>query len=179
MGKLNLQAWKQIGAPDHVLEWVKNGMKVNFKNGPPSSAFFRNRVSGAKEYNFVDNKIKELVSQGAIKEVCSQPECVLPIQIVPKKNGKLRLVVDCRHSNRFISAPRFKQEGIEAVASQIQEGDLLISVDLQDGFHHVKMHSSCWTYFGMCWRNKYYVWCVLPFGMAASPWFFKKILEPV
>ena len=179
MGRLKLEAWRHIGAPDHILEWIEHGVKVPFRKGPPEPIWLQNRVQGAREFNFVDSKLKDLLDQGAIKKVNFKPQCVLPIQIVPKKNGKLRLVVDCRHSNSFIKTPKFKQEGIESVAAQIQEGDLLISVDLQDGFHHVEMHHSCWTYFGMSWRNEFYVWCVLPFGMAASPWFFKKILEPV
>ena len=98
-----------------------------------------------------------------------------PIQCIPKKSGKLRLVIDCRHVNQFICAPRFKQEGIEVVAQLIEEDDVLISVDLEDGFHHVDMNCSCHTYFGMYWRGEFYIWCVLTFGCSASPYIFKKI----
>ena len=127
----------------------------------------------------MDNEIEKLVKRGSIKQVDHPPHCVLPLQCVPKKNSKLRLVLDCRHVNGFIKAPKFRQEGIEAVSTQIQEGDLLISVDLKDGFHHVGMKPEFWTFFGMYWRGSFYVWTVIPFGMSASPWIFKKILEPV
>ena len=136
-------------------------------------------MKGAKEYNFVDNEVNKLLRNGYIKEVETIPTCVLLIQTVPKKSGKLRLVVDCRHVNKFVRAPKFKQEGIDAVAEQIKEGDKLISVGLEDGFQHISMHDSCVTYFGMRWRNRFYVWLVLPFGCSASPYLFKKILEPV
>ena len=56
-----------------------------------------------------------------------------------EKNGKLLLVVDCRHLNNYKDCPKFTQEGIETVAHQIKEDDKLISVDLKNGFHHVKL----------------------------------------
>ena len=43
----------------------------------------------------------------------------------------------------------------------------------------MELHISVQKYFGMAWREQWYVWKVLPFGCAASPYVFKKILEPV
>ena len=80
--------------------------------------------------------------------------CVLPIQCVPKKENKLRMVVDCRYVNASIVTPKFKQEGIKSVAEQILEGDQLISVDLENGFHHVDMIPEHWQYSGMCWQGR-------------------------
>ena len=178
---LKLEAWKQIGAPDHILDWVENGAPIPFRPDFPPEIHLKNRVSGAKEFNFLDKEIQKLEKQGAIKQcdIGDKPKCVLPIQCVPKKNKKLRMVLDCRFVNTYICAPKFKQEGIESVIQQIEEDDELISIDLESGFYHVKIKQRYWKYFGMQWRNRFYVWCVLPFGMAASPWIFKKILEPV
>ena len=180
MGRLKVQAWRDIGAPDFIIDWVENGVKIPFHNNiKPPPVQLQNRVSGAREYNFIDSEIQKLLQQGSIIKCDVKPECVLPIQCVPKKNDKLRMVLDCRFVNKFIKAPKFKQEGIEAVAQQIEEDDVLISVDLKDGFHHVDMHWTCWAFFGMQWRECYYVWTVIPFGMSASPWIFRKILQPV
>ena len=33
------------------------------------------------------------------------------------------------------------------------------------------------TYLGFKWRNRYFVWNVLPFGLNASPWFFNKVIR--
>ena len=98
MGKLNLEAWKCIGALDHILQWIEFGSKINFTE-KPKKCIMKNRVQGAKKFNFVDKQINKLLSQGAITECKTGeiPHCVLPIHCVPKKNGQLRLVVDCRH----------------------------------------------------------------------------------
>ena len=173
-----MDGYHYIGAPQWILDWIQYGAKVHFKQ-EPTQIHLQNRVYGAKEHNFIDGEIKRLVKEGSIKEVKQPPKCVMPIQCVPKPNKKLRMVLDCRHVNSFISVPRFSQEGINEVASQLEFDDEKTSVDLENGFQHVGLHESVWTYMGMKWRKSFYVWCVLPFGMAESPYIFKKVLEPV
>ena len=170
MGRLNMDAWRRIGAPDHILNWVKDGVKINFIS-EPIPGDMGNCVKNGVEEKFVDEQVEKCTEDEAV--------CILPIKCIPKKNQKLRLVVDCRYVNNYVVAPKFKQEGIEMVAEQIQAGDLLITVDLQDGFHFVNLHKSCQKYFGMRWKGKCYIWQELPFGCLASPYFFKKILKPV
>ena len=75
--------------------------------------------------------------------------------------------------------PRFKQEGISQVTELIEEGDDIITADLKDGFNHVAIRYKDQRYFGMCWRNQFYVFTKLPFGASCSPYFFNKILRQV
>lgn len=138
MGKLNIQAWREIGASDIVLDWIANGVPINFTK-LPDPIHQVNRVKGIHNELFVDAEIKRLLQQGAIEKTENAPRCVLPLKVVPKKNNKKRLILDCRYINSNISIPKFSQEGIESVAQQIQEGDHLISVDLENGFHHVEI----------------------------------------
>ena len=177
MDKLNLEAWKRIGSPEYVYKWIQYGVKIPFGKQLPPPSEQPNRVHGASHCNFVDNEIKRLLELGYVCECFNwKPKCVLPLQVVPKKNGKNRLVLDGHYVNSYMDTPKFKQEGIEAVSQLIQEDDDLITADIKDGFHHVKVHISSQTYSGMCWRNKLYVWRVLPFGASCSPYFFNKIL---
>ena len=37
----------------------------------------------------------------------------------------------------------------------------------------------CRTYLGFCWEGKFYVFTVLPFGLASSPYVFTKCLRPI
>ena len=109
MGRLNLDTWSNIGTPDHILEWVKYGVKILFK-AEPGQCEFSNRISGAREFNFVDLEIECLLQQGLIRRCYGwKPKCILPLQCVPKKDNKLRLVLDCRYVNGFICAPKFNQ----------------------------------------------------------------------
>ena len=82
-----------------------------------------------------------------------RPTCILPLQCARKKNGKLCLVLAHRYVNGYMSMPKFKQEGIESVASLIQEEDEMITIDTKDGFHqgtHVKHQK----YLGLQWKNQ-------------------------
>ena len=96
---------------------------------------------------FVDIEISRLAQSGAIHQCHGwTPKCILSLHTVPK-NGKLRLVLDCHHTNKFIRTPKFNQEGIKSVEDRILEDDVLISVDLENGFHHVQIHISYAKYF--------------------------------
>lgn len=179
MGKLRVAAWERIGASQTVLQWITQGVKIQFSK-EPTEIELQNRVKGVTQEVFVTRELDRLVQEGAISECKNfKPKCVLPITVVPKKNGKLRLVLDCRHTNGFMSVPKFSQEGIESVAQQIQCNDRMISVDLKNGFHHVGLHKESRKYLGMCWNGVYYVWDVLPFGAKMSPFVFNKCLRPV
>ena len=176
--KLNFDSYRNIGAPDHVLDWIREGVKIPFET-KPNKCFFNNRVKNRKEEVFIDQEISKLLEQRTVAKVNYKPKCILAIQCVPKKGGKLRLVLDCRPINRHINSPKFTQEGIAAVSDLIECDDELVTIDLKDGFHHVGIHKHFQTYVGFKWRGEYFVWQFLPFGIACAPYFFNKVLQPV
>ena len=77
-----------------------------------------------------------------------------------------------------MKTPSFTQEGIKSVADLIEPNDELITVDLKDGFHHVKIHPNFQKFLGISWSGRY-VWQVLPFGVQCAPYFIYKIVRPV
>ncbi len=177
---LNLGAYERIGASSQILDWIKNGVKNPFSSIP---GHYRhpNRLKTERDNLFVKDKIQELLSAGAIRKCPPgrKPRCINAIATAPKKNGKLRFILDTRSANAHINTPKFSQEGINVVCDLIQTGDQLVTIDLRDGFHHVKVHESFRTYLGMYCGGHYYEWCCLPFGLSCSPYFFNKILRPV
>ena len=179
MAKLKPNAWRRIGASETIVDWISNGVPLVFKQ-EPQKCMFLNRVASGKQEEFVDAKIGKLLRKGAVKKV--EPwdvHCILPLRCVPKKRNKLHLVLDCRHVNDKIGCPSFSQEGIQAVADQIEDGDNLISIDLESGFHHVPVKIQYQKFLGFRWKNEFFVWCVLAFGIKSAPYYFHKILRPV
>ena len=177
ISKLSAQGYRRIGAPDHVLDWVVNGVKLPFTR-EPNHCFYKNRINGFKQSVFVDSQGEKLVNDGAVKEVNYKPKCILALQCVPKKGGKLRLVLDCRPINNDMKTPKFTQEGVTVVSELIEAEDELITIDLEEGFHHIGVHVSHQKYLGFMWKGKYYVWIALPFGVQCAPYYFNKILKP-
>lgn len=136
-------------------------------------------MTGAKEKQFVSTEIKRLCSLGFLQHSATKPHCVLPLQTAPKKSGGFRLITDCRYVNSFLHIPKFSQQGIKDVVTQIEHDDQLQTVDLKDGFFHISVCPAHRTFLGIFWKGLYYVWMCLPFGLGLSPHYFNKVLRAV
>jgi ribonuclease HI len=170
--------WVKIGASDTICNWITRGVQLPFIQSPVAFDLPNHKFD--TEYKtFINDKITELQSCGAIKQVYAKPLCISPLGCVPKKAGGLRLIHDLRLLNRYIDPPKFINEGIDTVIDLVQSKDEIITVDLKNGFHHVPICVDHQQYLGFRWGNKYYTWAVLPFGLNASPYFFYKVLRPV
>jgi hypothetical protein len=175
-----LPSWKHIRTPSVVLHWIRQGVPLIFKEpGGPSTCHHNNPHFSIQERFFIRKELKDLVQRSMIQKVNYVPHCVSPIKCVPKKNKKLRLITDLRFVNNSIDAPKFQLDGINSLAEYVEHNDQFISLDLKDGFFHVPVDENYWKYLGFCFENQYYVWCVLPFGLCCSPYYFYKVLRPV
>ncbi len=168
----HLQQWRNIGAPDFVCGWIQDGAPLLFRDRLPNKRFQHNRVFEPKAKQFVTNEIRRLCAEGFLRESLDKPHCILPLQVAPKKSGDFRLIMDCQHVSSFLQVPAFKQRGIHDVVDLIQPGDKLMTIDLKDGFFHIGVQFSHQRFLGLCWQGKFYVWTVLPFGLALSPYYF-------
>ena len=51
----------------------------------------------------------------------------------------------------------------------------MFTIDLEAAYHHVDMGPASWPYLGFQWQGTYYVFRVLPFGLASACYVFTKI----
>ena len=176
----NISAWQRINAPDFVQTWIKDGVKIPFKlNSDVSSFEFCNRQFNAKESTFLDSEISRLILLDCIEQCNNKPICVNPIHCVPKRNNNYRLITDLRHLNSQCKVPHYRNEDIRDTAKFVKTGDKFVTADLKDGFFHVPVAREHRDYLGFCYKNVYYRWKVLPFGLCCSPYYFCKIVRPV
>lgn len=172
-------AWEELFGSHHIVkQWLKHGIRIPFTQ-EPCSFHLQNHVLPNKQEQFVSETIIELSAKGFISEVNYTPHCVSPIGCVSKKRGKLRLITDLRSLNSCCDTPKFRYEDISVLPQIIKKNDKLVTVDLKDGFFHVPVHEDDRKYLGFSWKQKYFVWNVLPFGLQSSPYFFCKVLRPV
>ena len=137
--KDNYDEWKNIGANDEVLTWIREGVSLPFKT-EPTSYENNNHKFNVEQFRFADAEINKLLKSGAISQTEEKPFCINAIGCVPKKNKSFRLIVDLRPLNQNINVPYFKHEGIDVVCDQVLQGDEFISIDLKDGFHHIAVN---------------------------------------
>lgn len=67
--------------------------------------------------------------------------------------------------------------GLKLVRQAGRSGAYLFTIALKNGFHYVPVHPSDRLYFAFRWRGCGYQYSVLPLGLSASLYCFKKVLR--
>ena len=175
-----LRAWRRLTDDRWVIKTIKRGLQLDFLSRPTRPKFLPNHRMTPDKAAFITAELQRLLAVGAIAQRNSRPFMCLPLGVVPKKNGKLRLIHDLRALNaRLRRPPRFKLEDLSTVAEQLAEGDQLMTFDLEQGYYHIEINERYRKYLGFEWAGQFYVWNVLPFGLSVAPLVFTKMLRPV
>lgn len=121
--------------------------------------------------------IDDLLKRGRIKPSTS-PYCA---RIVPvrKKNGTMRLCVDLRPLNSRVVKQKFPFPLIEDCLARLGNKKVFTLLDLRDGFHQIKVDSSCTKFFAFATPDGQYEYTRLPFGFSESPAEFQKRLVAI
>ena len=97
--------------------------------------------------------------------------------------GKLRLLLNLRHLNRFLRKDKFKYENLWVALLMFQKGDVLFKFDLKSGYHHVDIYEPHQKYLGFAWQTEgkisYFVFSVPPFDLSSACYAFTKLLRPL
>jgi len=96
--KNNISKWHDIQANDQVLNWISEGVKFELIEDICDFELGNQKFS-VREIIFLQSEIQCLLLLGLIDKCDQKPKCVSPINCVPKKNGKYRLVTDLRQVN--------------------------------------------------------------------------------
>ncbi len=121
--------------------------------------------------DLLNQEIESILGKRAIEEVrdLSSPGFYSRLFLVPKKNGKLRPVLDLSALNTYMLVEHFKMETARSIRGTIQQGDWAVSIDLRDAYLHVPMRPSSRKYLRFRWQDKAYQFTVLPFGISTAP----------
>ena len=88
-------------------------------------------------------------------------------------------MINLKKLNSFINAPHFKMEGIPTLKSLLQKGDWLVKIDLKDAYFSVPISKEHRKFLCFQFRDRFYQFNCLPFGLASAPWVFTKTLKPI
>ena len=133
------------------------------------------RTVGVREQVLYD-KIKGFEEQGFIRKCRGSTEWVSRAFLVPKPNGKWRLVIDYRYLNTQLKGLNFPLPVIEDQLAR-QEGNSVFSlVDLEDGFHQMHLEESSRSLTAFITPFGVYEWKVLPMGVKVGPQVFQRLV---
>ena len=124
--------------------------------------------------------IAELQKQGAI-EPCEpmRGQWLSPFFLVKKPNGKNRFILNLKGLNQFLAPPHFKMEDIRSVTKLVQKNWFMSSIDLKDAYFLVPIDPNHRKYLRFQYKNQFFEFTCLPFGLSVAPYVFTKIMRPV
>jgi ribonuclease HI len=176
----HIDFWENVlNAKEHILECIRSGYSIPFIN-IPSPCHYKNNCSAILNSNFVDSEITSLLDKGIIIDYgTTAPTIVNPLTVSTNASGKKRLILDLRWVNKHIEKFKFKLEGMQKAVEYVNQGDFAFKFDLKSGYHHLDINPLHYQYLGFSWRNNFYVFSCLPFGMSSAPFQFTQLLKPL
>ena len=134
------------------------------------------RTVGVREQVLAE-KVKGIEERGGIQECKRKTEWVSRVFLVPKPNGKLRLVLDYRYLNTKLKGQNFPLPVIEDQIAK-QQGNLIFSlIDLEDGFHKMHLEEECWEMTAFIIPFGVYESKVLLTGVKVGPQVFQRLVQ--
>ena len=172
------QDWAKITDDKWVLSVIRDGYRIPFQERPilsPNPVFFQQPLS-----QHLEEEVASLLSKGAVEEIILEcPGHYSRIFLVPKKNGKLRLIIDLSVLNHFVYTQTFKMETQRKVKDAIQLNDWAFSLDLTDAYLHIPIHYRSRKFLRFTLRGRVYQFKALPFGLLTSPFVFARLMEVI
>ena len=174
-----VEKWEEITDNKWVLSIVRHGFRIPFSKIPPlSSVPIRMSQSSSP---FLREEIENLLNKWAVERVRNPgtPGFYSRIFLVPKKNGKLHLIIDFSLLNRYIKKQSFKMETIKLVRQAMRLNNWAISIDLTDAYLHVPIHHQSRKYLHFVYEDQVYHFTALQFGMSLSLLIFSKLMDVI
>ena len=138
--------WEEKGAPPDLVNIIKCGHRINFKSRPGLTLplkQFETRLS-PQQADIVKSEVDELVMKKALRilpysEAVKNPGYYSKIFVVPKPNGKHRVIINMRPLNKHIEKETFRMESEKEVRTLLQPGSWASVVDLSDAYYLVSI----------------------------------------
>ena len=117
--------WQVVTADSFVLSVVKNGFQISVQNHFPG--VIRKVTVTPQDPKVVlriQEEIHNLILKNAIVQINDAPNlCLSPIFVIPKKSGDLRVILNLKEFNLFISTQHFRMETLNVILPQLSASD--------------------------------------------------------
>lgn len=156
-------------------EEVPIEMEIILKDETPISRYPR-RLS-PKENEEVSQQVDEWLRDGVIES--SNSEFASSVVVARKKDGSPRICIDYQPLNKVTVKERTPMPIVEDTLDQLEEGIVYCTIDLKNGFQHVKIKPSSRKYTAFVTKNGQFQFIRVPFGLSNAPAVFTRFIRYV
>ena len=129
----------------------------------------------------IDAEIQRLIQCGIVEPVqnSATDEFLSNIFARPKKDGRVRIILNLKQFNNYMQHIHFKMETLKSAVNLMTQDCFLASVDIADAFYSIPIRKQDRKYFRFIYDGQKYQFTALVMGLATAPRVFTKILKPV
>ena len=179
--------WYLVTQNSWVLNVIKNGYRLEFAYDPPltSQPILDELTLPPHQRQAVRDQVQELVTQGAVEKVANPftPRFYSKLFVREKKSKgpvpEYRLIIDLSRLNEYLIVPHFTMESNKSIRRELRPGVYFCKFDLRHAYLHIIIDPRYRKYLSFVVDGQVYQWVSLPFGLAASPFVFTKVIAEV
>ena len=159
---------------------MRDGFYINIEAVPRGVIRVASPAVSPLHQQYLSAEVAALLEKEAIERVIDNPRlCLSPIFVIPKRSGKLRMILNMKAINAFIPPEHFRMETLASILPSLETPDLAVSIDLRDAYFHVPIHPASRDLLGFQFGEVTYRYRALPFGLRPAPRVFTRVVSAV
>ncbi|KAA6377189.1 MAG: putative Transposon Ty3-G Gag-Pol polyprotein, partial [Streblomastix strix] len=167
----------------YICSESRNIIKLDFSNRSNISAkemsLFRISMINSKNESIYMKAVKEELDLGIVREVKDREIMFYnKTFIIPRKDGRLRKIMDFRPINKNLKDVPFQNENFQNVCNLQLKGDWATIIDIHNSYNHVLVSDKLQKFLAFGSQGHTYTQVDMPFGLRTALYIFNQHLQP-